>query len=194
MARTYPKIWFLRHGQTEWNAQYRLQGQLDSALTPRGISDAQDQARIMPDILAQSPQVFASPLGRVRQTAQIALGGAPYIEDPRLMEIHAGAWQGMLRSDIYKQHPEFIEDGASALDIYEAAEGGEGLAALEARIVDFLSELTVPTVIVAHGLLGQVLRGHVCNVPAPEVGQLSNEQGCVYLLENGQETVVWPSP
>mgnify|MGYP000226990140 CR=1 FL=1 len=190
MAKSYPKIWFLRHGQTEWNKVYRLQGQLDSPLTQQGIAEAKRQAVIMPPILANSPEIFASPLGRARQTADIALAGATYQTDPRLMEIHAGKWQGLVRTDIMAAHPDWAASGPSALEIYEAAKGGEGLAAFQARITAFLDDLTQPSVIVAHGLLGQVLRGLVRGLDMHQAGQLSNRQGCVYLLENGIETVL----
>lgn len=190
MIKSYPKIWFLRHGQTEWNREYRLQGQLDSPLTQQGEAEAARQAKIMPPILAQKPAIYASPLGRVRQTAQIALGDAPRQEDARLMEIHAGKWQGMTRPEIMANHPEWAAQSPTPLEIYEAADGGERIAAFHARIVDFLTDLTEPSVIVAHGLLGQVLRAEVCGLTTDQAGRLSNLQGCVYLLENGQETVL----
>lgn len=190
MPHRYPKIWFLRHGQTEWNKAYRLQGQLDSPLTTRGIAEAKRQAMILPPILAENPDIFVSPLGRARQTADIALGQIPYQTDPRLMEIDAGAWQGMLRAEIMAARPDWAATGPSALEIYEAAEGGEGLIAFEARIAGFLEDLTEPTVIVAHGLLGQVLRAIVQGIEPRQAGTLSNQQGCVYLLESGMETVL----
>ncbi len=190
MPNSYPKIWFLRHGQTEWNKVYRLQGQLDSPLTQQGLAEAEQQALIMPTILAQNPDVFVSPLGRARQTADIALGGGTYNTDPRLMEIDAGKWQGMLRGDIMAAHPDWASKNPSPLEIYEAAEAGEGLVAFQARISDFLDDLAGPTVIVAHGLLGQVLRGIVRGLDMQNAGQLSNDQGCVYVLEDGCETVI----
>lgn len=187
---SYPKIWFLRHGQTEWNRAYRLQGQLDSPLTAQGIAEAHRQAQIMPDILASGPAVYASPLGRVRQTAEIALGGAPYTVDDRLKEIDAGAWQGLLRADVLAQQPEWAARAPTVLEIYEAAPGGEGIDALSARVKAFLADLEKPSVIVAHGLLGQVLRAHVRGLDLAQAGDLSNAQGVVYELENGCEQVL----
>lgn len=191
---TYPKIWFLRHGQTEWNREYRLQGQLDSPLTDQGIAEARRQATLMPPILALKPALFASPLGRARQTADIALGGAAYQTDPRLMEIHAGEWQGLLRHEIMDRHPSWAARQPTPLDIYEAAEGGEGLAAFHARIRDFLQGLDMPSVIVAHGLLGQVLRAETRGLPLAAAGGLSNLQGCIYVIENGTETRLGAAP
>lgn len=106
------------------------------------------------------------------------------------MEIDAGKWQGMLRGDIMAAHPDWAAKNPSPLEIYEAAEAGEGLVAFQARISDFLDDLAGPTVIVAHGLLGQVLRGIVRGLDMQNAGQLSNDQGCVYVLEDGCETVI----
>lgn len=186
----YPKIWFLRHGQTEWNRVYRLQGQLDSPLTDQGVAEAQRQALIMPGILAAKPDLFVSPLGRAVQTAEIVLAGAPYRTDARLMEIHAGDWQGRTRGEIVASQPRWAHAWPTGLEIYQSAVGGEGIAAFEARIIEFLQSLVRPTVIVAHGLLGQVLRAHVLGIGMPEAGRLSNLQGVVYVLENGTETVL----
>jgi len=167
----------------------RLQGQLDSPLTPQGRQEAARQAALIAPILAQNPAVIVSPLGRTLETAAIALGGRGFQTDERLMEIDAGAWQGMLRSEIFALRPEWAATRPTALEIYDVAEGGEGLAAFKARIIAFLRDLTGPTVVVAHGLLGQVLRAHVCGLDITQAGQLSSIQGCVYVLEDGTETV-----
>ena len=188
--KTHPKIWFLRHGQTEWNRAYRLQGQLDSPLTEQGVAEAERQAHLMPEILAEGPEIFVSPLGRACQTADIALRGAPYRTDDRLMEIHAGAWQGRYREELVAENPRLFTAQTAPLDIYAAAEQGEGLEAFYARISDFLNDLKGPSVVVAHGLLGQVLRAELCGVPLQKAGYLSNHQGCVYVLENGREGVL----
>lgn len=186
----YPKIWFLRHGQTEWNAEHRLQGQLDSPLTGQGIADARRQAVLMSPVLVDRPVCVASPLGRARHTAEIALGETPFATDPLLMEIHSGAWQGHRRDDILAENRELAQRNPNGLELYAAAPQGEGFAAFKTRIVAFLDTLSVPTVVVAHGLLGQVLRGYICGLDRAGMGALSNQQGCVYLLENGTETVL----
>jgi len=181
-----PPIWFLRHGQTEWNLEGRLQGHKDSPLTALGRSQAARQARILPDILERvaegSGGCFASPLGRAQETARIALAGRDFVTDARLSEIATGDWEGRLRAE--------VATGEGDLFLYAGAPGGEGLDALKARVAAFLAELDGPSVVVSHGLLGKVLRGQACGLDAQAMDRLSNLQGCVYLLENGEETVL----
>lgn len=186
----YPTLWLLRHGQTHWNAERRIQGQMESPLTPLGVAQAQQQARLLPEILAQGPACFVSPLGRAQQTAKIALGGTACTTDFRLAEIHAGEWQGLTRDDVQLKWPDLYDANPSVLDLFAAAPNGEGFTTFQARAADFLSGLTRPSVVVAHGLLGQVLRGLICGLDRAQMGALSNEQGCIYLLENGQERVL----
>ena len=186
----HPKIWFLRHGETKWNRAGRLQGQLDSPLTDRGIADGERQRSIMAPILATQPALFASPLGRAQQTARIALGGQTYHTDPRLMEIHAGTGEGQTREAVLAAHPELVARNATALEIFAASAQAETLAEFHARIRSFLSDLTGPSVIVAHGLLGQVLRAEVRGYPLEQAGMLSNRQGVVYVLDRRVEQVL----
>ena len=185
MAR-FPKIWFLRHGQTEWNLEGRIQGQLNSNLTDTGRAHAAAQAKLMApiidDILDAGGRIFVSPQGRAMETAHIALNGYPFQTDARLAEIKTGEWEGCLHSEVC---PEI-----SGLEAYCAAPGGEGFEALHARVEAFLGSLQTPTVLVSHGILGQVLRGTVRNLNRKDIADLSNDQGCVYVLENGTEEVL----
>lgn len=188
--KTYPKIWLLRHGQTEWNAQRRLQGQLESPLTPLGVEQAHRQAALMGDILALDPDCFCSPLGRAQQTAKIALDGAAYKTDNRLAEVQCGIWQGLTFDEIRAQWPDLFQANPHNLDLYCAAPESEGFDAFRSRISEFLDDLSGPSVIVAHGLLGQVIRGLTCGLERSEMGALPNQQGCVYLLNGGAEQVL----
>ena len=83
-----------------------------------------------------------------------------------------------------------VPGGAPARHQHDAADGGEGVAVLRRRIKAFMASLSGPSVVVAHGLLGQVLRAEACGVPISAAGALSNHQGCVYVLENGTETLL----
>ncbi len=186
MLKPHPKIWFLRHGQTEWNAEGRIQGRLNSDLTAQGRADAQAQARLIApmieSVLAGPGGIYVSPQGRAQDTARIALGDTPFQIDPRLAEINTGEWEGRLRSEVTVE--------GSDIETYASAPGGEGLAQLQARVADFLDALTGPSIIVSHGILGKVLRGQIRGLDMAGMTALCNRQGCVYRLENGAEKIL----
>src|SRR5690606_2523579 len=94
----------LRHGQTEFNAERRIQGQCDSALTPLGREQARGLGLLLRGALAGEGafEMVCSPLGRTVATAEIVREhagiAAPLVTDPMLMEIGCGSWEGRLNS------------------------------------------------------------------------------------------------
>lgn len=101
------RILLVRHGQSEWNAQGRWQGQADSPLTELG----RDQARLAAHRLEDIDAVVASDLQRAVQTAFIVanhLQVAVAHMDQRLRERHAGPWQGLTHADIERTWPGWI--------------------------------------------------------------------------------------
>ncbi len=182
----WPDIWFLRHGQTEWNLAGRIQGRLDSPLTALGRAQASRQAVLIADIAARVATgpggLYVSPLGRARETAALALPALDAVIDARLAEIDTGTWEGLMKAD--------LPQGASDLDTYAAAPGGEGLEVLIGRVRSFADELGGPSIVVAHGLWGQVLRGLAKGLLPQDMGAQDNRQGCVYHLSDGREDVL----
>ena len=179
----WPEIWFLRHGETDWNLEGRIQGRKDSPLTAKGRAQAQQQALIIRDIAAHvaagTGGIYVSPLGRARQTAAVALVGHDPLIDPRLAEIDSGDWEGALKAD--------LPHGANDLTLYTAAPNGEGWAGLSARVRSFADDLTGPSIIVSHGLWGQMLRGMAQGMTSEQMAAQTNRQGCVYHLKAGEE-------
>jgi probable phosphoglycerate mutase len=104
--------------------------------------------------------------------------------DPRLAEIATGAWEGQLKTDLPK--------GANDLAVYANAPQGEGLDALIARVRGFADELNGPSIVVSHGLWGQVLRGLAQGLSRDDMGAQSNRQGCVYHIRDGQVSCLEP--
>lgn len=94
------QFYFVRHGETEWNRENRLQGRLDSPLTEKGKL----QAKLLAERLASETftAVISSTSGRAVQTAKLLIGDRdiPYFTDERLMEIDLGEWQGKTMSEI----------------------------------------------------------------------------------------------
>ncbi len=97
------RLIMLRHGETVWNAEQRLQGQDDSRLSERGIEQA---LRFIGFARALQPyRVVASDLGRTRQTAEL-IGHPDAPSDARLRELHTGECTGHIKADLIVQQPE----------------------------------------------------------------------------------------
>lgn len=136
------KLYIIRHGETRWNVEGRLQGQTDISLAANGIRLAQECAARMRDI----PFDFGitSPLSRARETAEIILNGrdVPLHADRRIMELSFGAWEGLsCRQDNFEIPSEHFGDFFERPLDFVPGEGGETVGALLARTADFYEEL-----------------------------------------------------
>jgi broad specificity phosphatase PhoE len=126
------RLILMRHGETTWNAEARLQGQENSDLSERGIEQAR---RFRAFVRALKPaRVVASDLGRTRQTATL-IGHGDCPSDPRLREWDMGSWTGRTKPDLI----------AADADLYHAwraghhtPEGSEPWAVFRDRVADGL--------------------------------------------------------
>lgn len=177
------ELYVLRHGETEWNVEGRIQGHGDSRLTERGRAQAARQGQILAAQGALALPAFVSPAGRARQTAEIALGGRPFAVDERLMEIGCGVWETLLYAEIGSRWPPISDHWFFR---YDEAPGGEGLQAVAARAAAFLADLPGPAVIVTHGVCSMLLRGAALGLDMAETADLPGGQGIVWHLRDGQ--------
>lgn len=93
----------MRHGETIWNTEQRLQGHDNAPLSKRGIQQA---SGFKPMVAALEPrQVVSSDLGRCRETVEL-IGHATAPADPRLRELNMGAWTGRRKPDLIAQQPD----------------------------------------------------------------------------------------
>ncbi|WP_434471476.1 histidine phosphatase family protein [Aeromonas veronii] len=118
------RLILMRHGETLWNVEKRLQGHENTPLSPRGIAQAK---AIIPSIRALSPtRVVSSDLGRARQTVDI-LGYSHAAADPELRELNMGVWTG-------KSKPDLTTNQRSLYNAWRAGtftpEGGRAMACL----------------------------------------------------------------
>ena len=110
MAET--RVLLVRHGQSEWNAVGRWQGQADPPLSDVGRAQARSAARSLGALDA----IFASDLQRATETAAIIageLGVGPVVVDPDLRERDAGEWSGLTRAEIEEQYPGYLDSSPS---------------------------------------------------------------------------------
>ena len=188
---SYPDLFILRHGETEWNLAKRVQGERDSPLTPLGRAQAAAQGRLLARFGISGWDVWTSPQGRAVDTARIALGAeSPAMRhDPRLAEITMGRWSGMYRHDIAAVAPHLFAT-PDDLAWYDHAPDGEGLEALYHRAGAFLAELTGPSVIVTHGITSRMLRCHALGLGPDAFDTLPGGQGVVYHLSGRTQTLL----
>ena len=190
-------LYLLRHGETAWNTERRMQGRKDSALTERGRAQALAMGRTLRAELARDPGptlFLRSPLGRVRETSEIVgreLGLAPddWRDDPRLAELGYGDWEGSSWAEIQLTHPTALADWRADPHGY-CPPGGETHAELRRRSEEVLAEVVtrgVRTVIVGHGVSGAVLRGINLGLDAKAMFVLEKPQDAFFRLLAGIE-------
>ncbi|AOH85685.1 phosphoglycerate mutase [Sphingomonas panacis] len=182
------QIYLLRHGETEWNTAGRFQGRLDSALTSKGIAQAEAAARRLAHVAPTIDAMFSSPLGRARQTADILCSLATYPPvqwDDRLQEVSVGSWDGLTHFDIDACWPGLL-DGTSPFDWFFRSPDGESYDAAVERVRDWLAGLVGTVIAVSHGLLGRIIRGVHLGLPKAQALQLPVPQDVIWHLHSGK--------
>jgi len=185
-----PPIYFVRHGETDWNRQGLIQGWIDTPLNDRGHA----QARAVAASLADSPELSAgfsfvvSPLLRARQTMgyiaeALALEPEQIAVRDTVKELGFGIWEGKPFWEL-KASPIYPADTVSRY--FWRPERGESYEDGEARIETFVAALTAPTVVVAHGAIGRCLIGHVCGLRPGELVGVGTPQGAYCRLHQGK--------
>jgi glucosyl-3-phosphoglycerate phosphatase len=181
------RLVMLRHGQTEYNAGSRMQGQLDTELSDLG----REQAAAAAEVLAkrQPLTIVSSDLRRALDTA-VSLGersGLPVLVDTRLRETHLGDWQGLTHLEVDAAAP-----GARLAwreNARWAPHGGESRVDVAARSMPLVADLITeqsewgvdepgrPVVLVAHGGLIAALTAALLGIPVdnwPVLGGMGN--------------------
>ena len=168
-------IYLIRHGQTDWNVERRLQGQTNIPLNNTG----RDQAARNGDQLARlisKPEKFdfvASPLGRVRETMeiirrQLGLDPASYRLDERLREISFGDWEGYTFEEIAVESGDMVNEREVRKWHYQPP-NGESYQMLCERVGGWLGEVEIDTVAVCHGGVIRALLHLLDNASTDEV-------------------------
>jgi broad specificity phosphatase PhoE len=187
-----PKIYYIRHGETAWNAAGRFQGSQDIPLNDLGRTQAVIAGGILADLLARdkhqpgSLAFVASPLGRarltmelVRGTLQLPPGG--YAVDERLREIGYGRWEGLTLPEME------LHDAATFAARNEdtwgvAAPAGESYASVTLRMREWFDSLLIDTVAVAHGGTMRALMVALGIATPLEASETPIGQGVVYVF------------
>ena len=192
------KLYFVRHGETDWNAEGRLQGQRDIPLNDVGRVQAEEVGAILARLEPRFEDLayWSSPLSRTRETMELMrsrLGLHPpaYRLDDRLKELSFGAWEGLTWPEV-EAHSPAIAASRLADKWHTKPPEGENYEDVATRLGAFVATLERPSVIVSHGGVGRTLmalRGTMDRVRASEVFV---RQGVVYVFEGDRFTVEGP--
>jgi broad specificity phosphatase PhoE len=190
-----PTIYYIRHGETDWNAEGRLQGTQDIPLNQLGRQQAAFAGGILADLFARdgrseaSLAFIASPLGRARATMELVRGALKlpphdYAIDDRLREIGYGDWEGSTLAQMQTSDPEvFARRQAAKWTIPPPR--GESYAEVQARVSEWYKQLTADTVAVAHGGTARALMVALGIETPDSAADLTIEQGAVFLFGAG---------
>lgn len=175
------RIIAVRHGETDWNVDARIQGQLDIQLNDTG----RWQARRVGDALSGEAltTVYSSDLGRAHATAQAIAdaAGVAVVAHPGLRERHFGMFEGKTFDEIHQTWPDHAQNWRKRIPEWEPPEGGESLLQLRERVTRTVGDLASrhageQIAVVAHGgvldALYRVATGQEVN--SPRTWQLPN--------------------
>jgi broad specificity phosphatase PhoE len=190
-----PVLYYVRHGETDLNAQQRLQGRRDTVLNARGRQQAAHCGDLLRDLFERDerkPEDFgyvASPLMRARATMEIlrgVLGLDPrsYDTDARLMEICYGEWEGLTLTEVQARETAVL--ARREKDKWDfAPPGGESYRELTKRVGEWYASVTRDTVVAGHGGGVRALMALFRIMPEEEATHAQIAQGVVYVFSGG---------
>jgi broad specificity phosphatase PhoE len=190
-----PTVYYIRHGETAWNAAGRFQGAQDIPLNDLGLTQAAHAGRILDQLFARDGRAasslafVASPLGRARHTMELVrralkLPPGEYALDDRLREIGYGHWEGSTLAQMQASDPELF--ATREIDKWGVPPpGGESYAAVTIRMRDWYQSVQGDTVAVAHGGTARALMVALGIETPSSAIDLAIEQGAVYVFRDG---------
>jgi broad specificity phosphatase PhoE len=184
-------LYVVRHGETNWNRERRLQGHLDVPLNRIGLAQAHALARYFED--RSLSRVLTSPLRRASVTAAILaeLAHCPLEQAGELAEIHHGAWQGLTSDDIQAQSPDLWAQW-KAQPSRTQPPGAESVSAVWERVDRLLQRLPrdEDLCLVTHGVVSQALVARLMGLDPDAIFTITQLNGCINVFEVGNAGAV----
>jgi probable phosphoglycerate mutase len=188
-----PTVYYIRHGETDWNVAGRLQGHRDIPLNARGREQAAHCGNILRDLFAREGRdpaavdYLSSPLGRACQTMELARTGLGlpadgYAIEPRLTEISFGDWEGSTIAQLHQRDPVGIAQREHD-KWHFLPPGGESYEMVSTRMREWYESLQRDTVATAHGGTARGLIASLGIAKPAAAPLLDIAQGVVYVFE-----------
>ena len=187
----YPLVYIVRHGQTQWNAEHRLQGQADTDLNALGREQATQNGHRLAELIhdAKDFDFVASPMRRTRETmerirAAMGLDPLDYRTDARLIEVNFGDWQSYTFAELEAKSPGVTR--SRALDKWNfqpPGDGAESYQTLLERAKPCFDAMRHRTICVTHGGVIRTLFRFVLGMAEDEASNLDIPQDRLLRLE-----------
>lgn len=175
------KLYIIRHGETEWNIQKRLQGWNNSDLTQKGITDAMNLAERLKDI--DFTHIFSSDQKRAVETAKILRKDRDLaiVEMDGLKEIGFGKWEGMGKEDLMRRYKDEFDIFLNKPHLYKPTLGGESYQDIFKRVGSSLEEIIKTRgrdiLIVSHGVTIKILTAVIKDIPIEDIYTIGINKG-----------------
>ncbi|MEP1442303.1 MAG: histidine phosphatase family protein [Hyphomicrobiales bacterium] len=185
-----PILYFVRHGQTDWNAEARFQGTRDIPLNDIGRGQASHNGKTLKGIVDPSKVKFiASPLMRTRETMEIVrremgLDAEAYETDDRLKELSFGDWEGRTVSELEETQSQLWAARQENKWSFRPPQG-ESYQDLADRLRSWVDEIQGPLVVVSHGGVNRGLRFLLSDPDVPSLASAAIPQDKVMIIEDG---------
>lgn len=178
------ELHLIRHGQTDWNQERRIQGQSESQLTELGVQQAKAVGEKLRDL--KFDKIYSSSSLRTRQTTEHAFGhlGKPVTYLDSLREIFLGPWEGKLYDDIEQEDPDSFRHFWQQPHLFDV-EGAETFYAMQNRAMSVLQEIGKDSfqqrvAAISHGALIKSLLAAVEQLPMEELWKPPLMHNCAH--------------
>ena len=190
-----PVLYFIRHGETDFNVAQRLQGRSETRLNARGRAQSGEIAGVLRDLFERERRepadcaYVSSPLLRARETMEIMRAGLgidpkAYAIDERLAEISYGEWEGFTLKEIQARDPDVLQ--RRERDKWDfRPPGGESYREVAERVAAWYATVTRETVLAAHGGVARALMANFHILPEEEATHADILHGVVYVFVDG---------
>ncbi len=189
------KLFFIRHGQTDWNMEGRIQGSHDSELNQTGIIQAEKLGSKLLESNHKVSKIYTSQQKRAVRTAEILSKAidVEYIPAEGLQEMNLGKWEGLLWPEVQEKFPEKYNEWINNRR-YTKTPGGESYQDVLERVMKtvqkIINENNSDVAIVTHGAVIMCLRCYITNTPFNEMRRFRTENAAIIEFDSESFNII----